>query len=116
MKEKISDKYLKHNLKNIFSTYQTFKILIVIIQNDIKHYRRELFNKLTEIDSITVFHSGKVATNNEDLFFEISTKQFKLGPFLFHKKLFQNIKKLSPKFIIAPLDIRNISTIFSYFF
>lgn len=86
--------------------------MIFVLQNSLPHYRRELFNKLAELDELVVIHSGQPGTCHGDKFREILIPSIKCGPFVWQIKLPKLIKLMKPSTIIASADVRNISSIY----
>lgn len=87
---------------------------LLIIQNDIPHFRIGLFNTLSEKYDLVIFHSNPKIKDDYN-FQTIYLKRIKLGPFYLQKGLIKAIHKLKPKRIIAMMDIRYLSTIYLNF-
>lgn len=84
---------------------------ILILQNEIMQYRKALYNKLSELYNITVFHSGHKSVDDVDLYRENLTKVFKIGPFHFQKGVISEIRKGEYDVIIAMFDLRWVTNI-----
>ena len=82
--------------------------MIVVIQNQLPHYRRAFFNKLCDVEKVLVIHSGKRAATEVDRFAEVIVPQCKAGPFNLQLGLSDVIREYSPSKVIASFDIRNL--------
>lgn len=87
---------------------------LLIIQDDIPHFRIGLFNTLAEKYDLVILHSNPKITDGNN-FQTIYLKRIKLGPFYLQTGLINAIHKLKPKRIIAMMDIRYLSTIYLSF-
>ena len=88
---------------------------VYILQNKILHYRKPLYNKLSETVDLTIIHSGTATVNEQDLYKEIVIPAKKKGPFIFQKDLITTLKKANPDVIIGMLDIHWISILRAFF-
>ena len=88
---------------------------IIIIQNIVPHYRKEFYNKLSEIGNVVLIHSGPPSLINGDKYLEYIIPSHKIGPFIIQVGLFKLLKKLKPNTIIASADIRNIISVYAMF-
>jgi glycosyltransferase involved in cell wall biosynthesis len=82
--------------------------MIVVIQNQLPHYRRAFFNKLCDIGKVLVIHSGKPVLTEADRFSEVIVPQCKAGPFNLQLGLSDVIREFGPSTVIASFDIRNM--------
>lgn len=89
---------------------------ILIIQNQIPHYRVGFYNHLAEIYDVTVAHSGKEnGTDRTVLFKEEYLKLTELGPFYFQKGIKKLLKSNKYDAYIMMFDIRWLSNIILLF-
>ena len=79
---------------------------VLIIQDRILHYRKPFYNELSKYYDVTVLHPGVKTVTSEDLYREIITKAFKLGPFYIQSKVFSTIKKGNYDIIVMIHDLR----------
>lgn len=89
--------------------------MIIVIQNQLPHYRRELFNKLCDVEQVLVVHSGIPSVRKEDRFLEEIVPSYKIGPFKWQAGIFDIIKRNRPSAVIASADIHNIVSIIAMF-
>lgn len=89
---------------------------ILIIQNEIMHYRKPIYNELAKYYDITILHSGNKSINNEDKYKEIIVSYKKIGPFFFQEKVLKFANNNEYDAIIAMFDIRWIMNIVLSFF
>ena len=88
---------------------------ILIGYNYILHYRKPMFNLLSEKYDVTVLHSGKSINNKNDKYQELISTAKKSGPFFFQEGLINEIKNNEYDFIILLFDVRWVNTIVSVF-
>lgn len=91
--------------------------MILVIQGQLLHYRRELFNALSSLDDVTVAHSGAASRLDTDRFAEIVLPVRQIGPFQLQTGMSKLIAKMRPKTVIAMFDVRwlhSVSTMFQY--
>ena len=88
---------------------------VCVLQNKILHYRKPLYNKLSETFDLTVIHAGNPTVNEHDQYKEIIISSKKKGVFIFQKKLISFLKNGSYDKIIGMLDIHWISIILAFF-
>ena len=84
---------------------------ILILQNKILHYRKPLFNKLSDLYDITVLHSGLKTITPNDNYKEIVTKCWEIGPFFYQTRVLREIKKAKYDYVILMFDVRWIKNI-----
>ena len=89
--------------------------MILVVQGQLPHYRRELFNALCEIDEVTVVHSGTPAKNDTDGFSEIILPVRSIGPFRLQQGLPELIARMQPRTVVAMFDVRWINSIRAMF-
>lgn len=89
---------------------------ILIIQNKILHYRKPVYNLLSEYYEVTVLHSGAASVNENDLYKEIITNTLKVGPFYVQKDVISEIKKNKYDIFLVMFDIRWIKNILGFYF
>ena len=85
--------------------------MILVIQGQLPHYRRELFNSLCTLDEVAVVHSGRPVRSDADRFAEIVLPARKFGPFRLQEGLSKLIAELRPKTVIAMLDVRWLNSV-----
>ncbi len=88
---------------------------VLILQNNIFPYRKDLFNKLSDYYNITILHSGEVSKNENDKYTEIITKTIKAGPLYFQLGVRDELRKVNYDVIIAMFDIRWINNILALY-
>lgn len=88
---------------------------ILIIQNQILHYRKPVYNELANNYEVTVLHSGEASVNINDNYKEIITKVFKIGPFYFQQGIVNEIKNNTYDVIISMFDIRWIMNVIALY-
>ncbi|MFD2532962.1 glycosyltransferase family 4 protein [Gracilimonas halophila] len=84
---------------------------ILIIQSKILHYRKALYNKLSESYQISVLHSGKPSISQNDKYREIIKPSINIGPFFFQRGIRNEIKSEDYDVVIAMFDIRWINNV-----
>lgn len=89
--------------------------MILVIQGQLPHYRRELFNTFCTLDEITVVHSGRPVRSDTDRFAEVVLPARKFGPFLLQQGLSKLIAELRPKTVIAMFDVRWLNSVRAMF-
>lgn len=77
---------------------------ILIIQNKILHYRKALYNELSDYYEITVLHSGDISLNKKDRYKEVITKKIKFLFFDIQNSLFSEVRK-DYDVVIAMFDL-----------
>jgi len=80
--------------------------MILVIQGKVLHYRRAFLNALSEIDDVTVVHSGSPSKRADDCFSEVILPVRKIGPFMLQRNLIRLIAQRKPKTVIAMFDVR----------
>lgn len=85
--------------------------MILVIQNQLPHYRREFFNELSNLDQVLVVHSGPPSSVKGDRFREHILRSIKIGPFVWQCGLSRLIRSINPSAVIASADIRNLQSI-----
>ena len=85
--------------------------MLVIIQAQIPHYRREFFNKLGKVYDLVVIHSGHSSVLPGDCYKEYIIPSIKIGPISWQINLFDALKILCPDVIIAGANFRYASSI-----
>lgn len=88
---------------------------VCILQNKVLHYRKPLYNKLSETFDLTIIHTGNPTVNEQDDYKEIIIPAKKRGPFVFQKDLIALLKKGHYDKIIGMLDIHWFTIIRAYF-
>lgn len=89
--------------------------MILVIQGQLPHYRREFFNALCALDEVTVVHSGTPSRRTTDSFSELILPRHDLGPFRIQAGLDRLISELRPKTVIAMFDVRWLSTVWAMY-
>lgn len=87
------------------------KKTVLIGYNYILHYRKPMFNFLSEKYNVTVLHSGKSINNKNDKYQELIFPAKKSGPFFIQEGLINEIKNNKYDFIILLFDVRWVNTI-----
>lgn len=83
---------------------------ILIVYNEIQHYRKPFFNELGKYCELTVLHSGsKTVFSENSTYNEIITKSIKLGPFWYQKNVISIINSSDYDFIFSLFDVRWLS-------
>ena len=88
---------------------------ILIIQNQILHYRKALYNLLCKHYSVTILHSGKPTVTSEDKYQEIVCKSYKFGPFFAQPALVAESLSSRWDVIIAMADLHWTTNILSMY-
>lgn len=86
-------------------------VKVCILQNKVLHYRKPLYNKLSETHDLTIIHSGDPTVGVDDNYREIILPLSKKGPFLIQKKLNKKLKEENFDVIIGMLDLHWIGII-----
>lgn len=88
---------------------------VLILQNEILHYRKPFYNELAKIYNLTILHSGKISVDSLDNYQEIITPVVDFRYIYLQRGVLKEVQ--SPKYdtIIAMADIRWISNIFAMF-
>jgi len=89
--------------------------MILVVQNWVPHYRRALFNALCDLDDVVIVHSGMPAREGANRYRERILPSRRIGPFVLQEGLAEAIRQLSPEFVIASADIRNVASISAMF-
>lgn len=77
---------------------------LLILQNQIPHYRISMYNELSKHFELTVIHSGE--DSDVKIFFKrIKLNSRKVGPFNIQRNLISTVRRESPNFIIMMFDI-----------
>ncbi|WP_394210637.1 glycosyltransferase family 4 protein [Enterovibrio calviensis] len=88
---------------------------ILIIQGEILHYRKALYNTLSNAYNVTVIHSGEATKTREDLYSEVIISCYKLGPFYFQPKVIGEVIGGKYDAVVAMFDLRWLSNIVTSF-
>jgi len=86
-------------------------VKILVIQNEILHYRKSFYEKLSGLYDVTILHSGKSMVTLDDSFSEIIVDAIRIGPFYFQSKVLQYASEPKYDIVIAMFDIRWINSI-----
>ena len=89
--------------------------MILVVQNQLPHYRRAFFNALCDIDEVIVLHSGKPVGTDGERFKELTVPQRRFGPFNLQIGLNDVIMRLAPTTVIASADLRNLMSFVAMF-
>lgn len=89
--------------------------MILVIQGQLTHYRREVFNAMCDLDNVTVVHSGMPSRAENDRFSEVVLPVRKIGPFRWQKGIGRLVAELRPKTVIAMFDLRWFLTIWAMY-
>jgi glycosyltransferase involved in cell wall biosynthesis len=84
---------------------------ILIGYNYILHYRKPMFNLLSEKYDVTILHSGKSINNNTDKYKELIFPVKKHGPFYLQQGLIKEIQVNDYDYVILLFDVRWLNTI-----
>ena len=84
---------------------------ILILQNKIPHYRKAVYNRLSEFYDVTVLHSGDKSVNEKDKYKEKIVENKKIWKFNIQKNIIQEITDNKYDAIIAMFDIAWINNI-----
>lgn len=77
---------------------------LLILQNNILHYRIPLYNLLSENYSVYVLHSGNKVTDKTIKFNEIVVKNYKILGLNFQSKVFRNVFSGEYDYVITMFD------------
>lgn len=88
---------------------------ILLGYNFILHYRKPLFNLLSEKYDLTVLHSGFETLHTNDTYKELIYPVKNIGPFFIQKGILDEVKDDKYDIIILLFDIRWINTIKSIY-
>lgn len=89
---------------------------ILILQNEIMSYRKELYNSLAVKYDLTVLHSGVLSKNEKDIYNEIVVPKTKIGPFIIQNQIFKEIETGNYDVVIAMFDLHWINNLLLPFF
>jgi glycosyltransferase involved in cell wall biosynthesis len=89
---------------------------LLITYNQLFHYRKSLFNSLSEYYNVTVLHSGKETVSQGDSYSEKILPIRKIGPLFLQKGIITEIRKKQYDVIVYLFDLRYILTILSFSF
>jgi len=84
---------------------------VLILQNIVPHYRKALYNKLSEKYDVTVLHSGKPSINESDIYKEKITSLKTIMKFKIQGGVIDEVKNGEYHAIVAMLDIQWINNI-----
>lgn len=84
---------------------------VLIVQNNIMSYRKELYNSLASKYNIIILHSGKQSKNEKDIYNELIVPKIKVGSFIIQKRIFNEVKNGHYDVIIAMFDLHWINNI-----
>ena len=87
---------------------------VLVIQNSVPHYRKPLYNGLSNFFDITVLHSGDQSVNDGDSYKERRYSKMKAGRFYFQSGLFKELRSNNYDVVIAMLDIAWLNTITAF--
>ena len=88
---------------------------ILILQNQILHYRKPVFNGLARYYDVTILHSGTPSVGEDDAYREIITSVSSLGPFFVQKGVVKAVHSSHYDVVVAMFDIRWLANIVSLF-
>lgn len=88
---------------------------ILFLQNIIPHYRKSLYNHLSKYYNVTVLHSGRKTSGENDSYDEIITELRHFGPFFIQSGVFKEVKSSKYDIIITMLDLRWVNNILSMY-
>ncbi|MDD4111389.1 MAG: glycosyltransferase family 4 protein [Clostridia bacterium] len=88
---------------------------ILIIQNNILHYRKALYNLLSQSFEVNILHSGSKSISKNDLYKEIIVPVYRIGPFRIQKSILNKAYSNEFDVIIAMADLHWINNIFALF-
>ncbi len=84
---------------------------ILIIQDMLSHYRKEVYNRLASQYKITILHSGKSTITESDLYSEIIVSTKKIGMFKWQKGVDKAIKSGEYDVVIAMFDLHWLTSL-----
>ena len=79
---------------------------ILIVQNELMHYRRPLYAALAKIYSLTVLHSGSREADAAFEYEEVVVPQRKVGPCVVQSGVLGHLESCSYDVVIAMFDLR----------
>lgn len=86
---------------------------ILIIYNEVQHYRKPFFNKLGEKYNLTVLHSGEPSlTDGDEKYGEIVVECTKIGPFFIQPQAICEVDNPKYECIISLFDVRWLSILY----
>jgi len=89
---------------------------VLILGNKILHYRKPLFNGLSELYDLTILHSGNKSVSNEDSYKEYIVSLDKRYKFHFQREVIPYIKNNKFDVIIGMFDIAWIDIVKAFFY
>ena len=84
---------------------------VLIIHNKILHYRKALYNTMSNNYNVTVIHSGNKIVDDYDKFNEIITPLNKIGPFYWQNDIIKIVNSGDYDYVVAMFDIRWLSSL-----
>ncbi len=88
---------------------------VLILQNNILHYRKPLYNKLAKSNDITVLHSGNPSVQKEDKYCEIIMPLCKVLKLKFQKGVLKEVNSGKYDVVIAMMDIQWVANVLASF-
>lgn len=82
---------------------------IIFLQNEIMHYRKPVYNLLSDYYDVTVLHSGKKSWELNDRYNELIVNKFKFGPLYFQKNIFNKIRSNEYDVVVVMADLHWIN-------
>lgn len=84
---------------------------LLIIQNIVPHYRKALYNELSEYYRVTVLHSGAPSVGSDDRYSEVISPAIRFGGIYLQKGVLSEVRKAKYDVVIAMFDVRWIMNI-----
>lgn len=88
---------------------------ILILQNTILHYRKAIYNKLSESYNITILHSGQQSKLADDKYVELVTSKTKIGTFYIQKGVLNEVNSGKYDIVIAMCDLHWVNNIIALY-
>jgi len=88
---------------------------ILIVQNRIPHYRKPLYNELSEYYDVTVLHSGKTSVGADDRYKEIITSVKTLSAVRLQSGVLKELRDSDYYAVIVMFDIRWVANVMAVF-
>lgn len=88
---------------------------VLIIQDDIRHYRKPVYNELSKCFDVTVLHGGSKSVSDDDMYAEILASVKRIGPFFWQSGVLRAVRKGDYDVVIVMFDIHWVANIMAVF-
>ena len=89
---------------------------ILIVQNMVLHYRKPVYNELSQHYEVTIQHSGSKSVGDDDKYKELIVPVKRTGPFFLQSGVLTEMRTGQYDVVIAMFDIRWLANIIAVFF